>query len=144
MPIKAVVDTNIWVSAVLNAGAARQLVQLLAVDRFELCSSAQLMAELISVLHRPKVTTIVKEDDVEELLLIVQDKATTLDVEHVPAISRDPKDDVFLACAQAGRANYLVTGDNDLLCLKAHGATKIVTPAEFLEILSGEPGANLA
>ena len=56
-------------------------------------------------------------------------------MEQVAAISRDPKDDIFLACAAASCADFLVSGDEDLLFLAEHHGTKIVTPSEFLQIL---------
>lgn len=59
-----------------------------------------------------------------------------LAAEHFALHSRDPKDDIFLACALAGQCDYLVTGDRDLLDLQGHpglGQLRIVTPREFLE-----------
>jgi predicted nucleic acid-binding protein len=51
---------------------------------------------------------------------------------HGTATSRDPKDNKFLALAVSGQADYLITGDEDLLVLKSIGAIPIVSPAEFL------------
>lgn len=136
MPIKAVIDTNIWVSALLNPGTARQIVQHLDAEHFQLYSSVELMAELINVLSRPKFLSVVGQEDVDELLGIIQDRTITIDVEQILAISRDPKDDVFLACSMVSNADYLVTGDNDLLIIQRHGTTKIVKPIMFLEILT--------
>ena len=53
-------------------------------------------------------------------------------------ISRDPKDDVFLACALASRSDFLITGDDDLLVLGEYYGTDIVTPSRFLEILASD------
>ena len=51
---------------------------------------------------------------------------------HGTVTSRDPKDNKFLALAVSGQADYLITGDKDLLVLKSIGAIPIVSPAEFL------------
>lgn len=62
----------------------------------------------------------------------------SLSEEKLPVHCRDPKDDKLLALAMAGKADYLVTGDKDLLCLNAHSALKslkIITVKEFLGIL---------
>lgn len=48
-------------------------------------------------------------------------------------LCRDPKDDMFLDCAVAGGAKYLISGDKDLLTLGSVAGVKIVTPAEFLK-----------
>jgi predicted nucleic acid-binding protein len=56
-------------------------------------------------------------------------------LEDIPSISRDPKDDIFLACAKAAKALYLVSEDNDLLVLKQYEDTAIVNAAQFLAML---------
>ncbi len=55
------------------------------------------------------------------------------------AISRDPKDDYLLAYVLSAEADYIVTGDNDLLVLEAIAGIKIVTPTIFLSILDSQP-----
>ncbi|MDQ3623269.1 MAG: putative toxin-antitoxin system toxin component, PIN family [Verrucomicrobiota bacterium] len=57
--------------------------------------------------------------------------------DELPAICRDPDDDLVLAAAVAGSCQYLVTGDNDLLVLGAFRDVKIVKPREFLNLLEG-------
>ena len=71
----------------------------------------------------------------EEVATFVQWVITTgemVAVEQVAAVSRDPKDDKFLAVAVAGRADYLISGDKDLLVLEKVGSVPIVSPAAFL------------
>jgi len=53
------------------------------------------------------------------------------DVKEVAEICRDPKDDFLLGLAEIAKADYLVTGDRDLLILKKHKMTRIVTVREF-------------
>jgi putative PIN family toxin of toxin-antitoxin system len=136
--IKAVIDTNVWISALLNPGTARQIVSYLYTGGFQLVCSGELLAELLRVLSRPKVSATFDQEDVDELLGLIQDKSFFVELQHIAAISRDPKDDMFLACAAASQSDYLVTGDNDLLTLKAHQSTKIVTPRQFLELLTSD------
>src|SRR5207248_8548809 len=54
---------------------------------------------------------------------------------QLAAVPRDVKDDPVLACAVDGRADYLVTGDPDLLSLKLFRGIQIVSPAQFLQVL---------
>ena len=49
-------------------------------------------------------------------------------------LCRDPSDDKFLECAERAHADLIITGDNDLLALKSHKRTKIVTPADYLQL----------
>jgi hypothetical protein len=54
---------------------------------------------------------------------------------RLPGVSRDPKDNPLVACATEGAADYLVSGDADLLALGKHENTTMVSPREFVEIL---------
>jgi predicted nucleic acid-binding protein len=70
-------------------------------------------------------------------------QADFVELPAIPAVSRDPKDDKFLATARAGRVDYLVTEDRDLLDLVEYEGTKIITTEEFLRVLE-EPGSQAA
>lgn len=87
------------------------------------------------MLARPKIASRIDQQDAEQLIELLKARAIFVLTETIPAVSRDPKDDVYLACAAAGDADILITGDQDLLVLKVHGRTRILTPAEFLDLL---------
>jgi len=53
-------------------------------------------------------------------------------LDEVPAYTRDPKDDKFVACAITGQASYIVTLDKDILALEKLGDLQIVTPYDFV------------
>ncbi|MBX3055396.1 MAG: putative toxin-antitoxin system toxin component, PIN family [Anaerolineae bacterium] len=55
----------------------------------------------------------------------------------LPGVTRDPKDDPVVACAVAGNADYVVSGDQDILALHVYGAVRMVTPAQFVQLLGG-------
>jgi putative PIN family toxin of toxin-antitoxin system len=135
--LKAVIDTNVWVSALLGTGVPKKLKDHLAQETFQAICSAQLVDELIDVLARPKFAGKITDIDAAELIRLLRTAALFIEPEPISQTSRDPKDDVFLACAVAGGADYLVTGDDDLLVLLEIGATKIVTARQFLEALEG-------
>lgn len=133
--LKAVIDTNVWVSALLGTGVPKKLKDRMAQDNFRPICSAQLVDELIDVLARPKFVGKITDIDAAELVRLLRTAALFVEPEQIDATSRDPKDDVFLACALAGGADYLVTGDDDLLSLVGFRGTKIVTPREFLQVI---------
>lgn len=133
--LKVVVDTNVWVSAVLGTGVPKKLKDRMAKQDFQPICSTQLVDELIDVLARPKFSGKVTDIDAAELVRLLRKVALFVEPEPICEASRDPKDDVFLACAVTGGADYLVTGDDDLLALVEIGATKIVTPRQFLQVL---------
>ncbi|OQY33326.1 MAG: hypothetical protein B6243_06605 [Anaerolineaceae bacterium 4572_5.2] len=55
---------------------------------------------------------------------------------YLPGVTRAPKDDPVVACAQEGNADYIVSGDQDLLVLEAYRGIRVVTPRAFTEILA--------
>jgi putative PIN family toxin of toxin-antitoxin system len=55
--------------------------------------------------------------------------------EEIPAVTRDPKDDYLLAYAVVGEADYLITGDEDLLVLQRVGSVKIIKPSDFADLI---------
>lgn len=133
--VKAVIDTNIWISALLSGSNALALVDALDRDKFSLVSSVELLDELERVVARRKFADIMSEERSQDILKLINEKALIIKIADVLPVSRDPKDDIFLACALASGADYLVTGDDDLLCMKGHGTTRIVTPTDFLSVL---------
>ena len=77
--------------------------------------------------------TLIRTDEGQALLDAITQKADILpQLGPVPAYTRDPKDDKFVACALVGDANYLITEDKDMLVLEVVGDVRIVPPYDFL------------
>lgn len=96
-------------------------------------TAPELMAELADVLGRTKMRRFITEEDGDALLEAVSRFAEMLPpLGDVPPYTRDPKDDMFVACALLGGARYLVSVDQDLLVLESVDTVTIVTPEEFL------------
>lgn len=138
--MRVVLDTNVIVSGIISEhGMPRRIVQAWQAQKFTLLTSALIVAEVSRVLWYPHIqgTYRLSEADVslvEETLL--NDALILQDLYHVTR-SRDPDDDILLACALEGRADYLVSGDPHLLEIKYYHGVQIVTPRQFLEILAG-------
>jgi putative PIN family toxin of toxin-antitoxin system len=116
----------------------KRIVDSLKDRKFQAVYSRELFAELLDVVSRPRFGRKFTQIDAVTLLKLISQSATLVDVAEKEAISRDPHDDIVLACAAAAGANYLVTGDDDLLCLKNYRGTMIITPAQFIEVLAQE------
>lgn len=101
-----------------------------------------MLDELLGVLTtRPHFTSRISNRIATEFIGTLRARAEllpTIQPEDVPAVVRDPKDDYLLAHALLGRADYLVTGDRDLLVLERVEQLRIVTPGAFVEIATGE------
>lgn len=109
---------------------------------YELVVSPEIVREYRDVLRRPEITRKFRRVVGLDYRRVVGffEHATVVEPEAVAAVSRDPKDDMFLAAAQAADADYLVSEDEDLLTLEEHGRTKIVNGRAFLTILEENQG----
>ena len=143
----ATVDTNLFVSGAISpTGAPRRLLRAWTEGRFRLVLSADHHAELADVFARPKLARLfrIEPADLAEILAGLAVVPRVTPTPTIPLTVRDPKDVKSVAAAMGGNADYLVTGDDDLLALAADprlGKLRIITVDQFLEIL-GEPGAE--
>lgn len=136
--MRLVVDSNVLVSALLleNSAPARLLVAWRR-GRFTLLTAELQIEELRRVTRYPKIKVRLRPALAGELVNQMRDLAEVVDnLPHVDA-SPDPFDNYLLAIAQAGQADFLVSGDRrDLLELGQFGACKIVTTREMLAQLA--------
>lgn len=135
--MRVVIDANVLVSSLLRRDSAPAAV--LAAwfeDRFTLLTHPLQLEELRDVTRRPHVRRRFQRSEAGGLINDIRaDAEIILSLPHVRR-SPDPADDFLLALCEAGRADYLVTGDNGgLLGLATHGRTAIVTARAFLDRL---------
>jgi putative PIN family toxin of toxin-antitoxin system len=141
VPLKAVVDTNLFVSAsLLQRGAPHDLLAAWERNEFLLLISSDQRAEVSNTLIRPKFARYgVTPAQTRSLLnRIVKQTVIAVPVADLPLPVRDVKDEPILASALGGDADYLVTGDDDLLVLDGDprlGKLRIVTARAFLDVL---------
>jgi len=135
-----VFDTQVILRAAINR---RSLPAKLFFDlrsRYQLTVSTDTLGELSDVLNRPTLRAKFKrltDEVIEEIFVILADAVHVTSLE-IPAVSRDPKDDMFLALAVESKATYLVSEDNDLLVLNPYHGIRILTALEFLYALEKE------
>ena len=142
MIYRIVIDTNVIVSAVLNPHGKPAVILDAVIDGdLNLIVSPDMLEEARRVFSYPKIQKILKQNNISlnevknyidrlsKTAIIVPGKIK-LDV-----IKDDPDDNIVLACALEGKANYIVSGDQHLTSLKTYQALEIVTPAVFLSHL---------
>ena len=139
--MRAVVDTNILVRAlIMPHGTVGPVLQRLRTGGFTLLYSHSLLDELVDVLNRPRIGRKygLDQDDIKTAwpLILLRGEAVT-PTQSITAC-RDPKDNKFLEVAVTGRAEVLVSGDEDLLVLHPFEGIPIVTSADFLRRLDEE------
>lgn len=137
---RAVVDVNVFVSALISpGGVAARLVQHTANRDFELVMSPRLLRELATVTQRPRFRQYFSVEEAERLITDLWDLALRVgDADDIPTLTRDPDDDYLIALARRSDADALVTGDRDLLDLHEIDV-HVLAPRAFVEQLdSGE------
>jgi putative PIN family toxin of toxin-antitoxin system len=137
--LRAVLDTNVLVSAFLvRHGKPAQILKLPDAAKFQLVLAEEILAEVQEVLGYKHIQKRFhpRSSDVQLFLDALRAASSIVTVEEIEnVVSRDPDDNLVVACAVQGDADYLVSGNRHLLDLKRHRTIEIVTPARFLEIL---------
>jgi uncharacterized protein len=127
--MRVVFDTNIIVSALISpAGKPAAIIDAWLDGKFTLLTCAAHVDELRATLQEPRVAELVRPHHAGRL--VNQVKKLAEDVDPLPRVQRspDPTDDFLLALSEAGKADYLVTGDKSgLLALGRHKGTQIVS-----------------
>ena len=131
-PSKVIIDTNLWISFLIG----KQLVSLkplLLEQTIQPILSEQLLQEITLVTQRPKLQKYFPQSKVNELIDLLKIIGLSIDIQSKVSLCRDAKDNYLLALAKDSQADFLITGDKDLLVLGKFKSTKIVTYQEFFQ-----------
>ena len=137
---RVVLDTNILISGLfgIKDSPSSQILKAYRSQKIILATSPAILEEIAEVMNRErilkrtKMSTQERTDFMDEL---IERSDVTQGEQLIIDASRDMKDNKFLACAYEARADYIITGDQDLLVLKEYEGVKIVTPRQFLKVL---------
>jgi len=138
--MRVVIDPNLLVSYLLThrSPIAQILDVHLARRDFTLLFCVQLVEELDRVLQYNKFQRYFNAETRLRFVALIAAVSEVVDIpDELPRVVRDPQDDYLIACALAGEADFILSGDKDLLVLKTVGKTQIVTARNFLEHLTG-------
>lgn len=134
--LRIVLDTNVVLSVLLFGGRLEFIRKAWKDGKLKPLFSEDTLEELVRVLHYPKFGL---EDEEIDFLIYMEVLPYAEVVEGTARINREmckDRDDVkFLECAVAGKADYIVSGDDDLVSLKEVESIKIITPAKLRELL---------
>jgi putative PIN family toxin of toxin-antitoxin system len=132
--LRLVIDTDILVSAALNPQGLQRTVLVIAMAKpARLYFSSKILAEYKEVLSRPEIRIRISLRN--QLLQLLQNQAHLVKPSRQLKVTCDPDDNIFLECADAARADYLVTG-NLRRFPRFWKQTKIVSSREFLDLVS--------
>jgi uncharacterized protein len=135
--MKIVLDANIFVSFFLTTGKTiGRIFDLWQNGAFIAITSPQINEEIKKCFQYPRIKKLMKPKDMINLNILLEEFCVMIYPKLKVRICKDPDDNKYLACAQEGKADYLITRDiKHLLSLKKFGKTKIVTPKEFVDLI---------
>ena len=134
IPLRLVIDTNVVVSAALKPEGLPRTVLLLAMTKpVRWYVSDPIMSEYDMVLARPELK--IRRSLRQQFLQLIKNHARVVKPSRLCAVTSDPADNMFIECADAARADYLVTG-NQRHFPKFWKNTKIITSSELLSIIA--------
>jgi putative PIN family toxin of toxin-antitoxin system len=128
--IRVVMDTNILVSSLIGKEVSA-LNDYLIQENIILLFSKESFAEFSDVVSRPKLKKLFTKNRLNRLTVLLSEIMVFVKVRSKTTICRDVKDNFVLNLCYDGKADYLVTGDNDLLTLGNHSKTKIISFSDF-------------
>ena len=135
--LKIVIDTVVFVRSLINPHSRCGKIVFSHNKIYQLFVSEPIVIEILEVLHRPELTVKFRRLKSMDYFMVMEilGQAAVIEIPTIPQVSRDSKDNKFLATAAETKSDYLVTEDNDLLDLKEYQGVKIVNTDTFLHIL---------
>jgi uncharacterized protein len=135
--LRVTADTNVYISALNFGGLPERILRLAQGGALQLLASDEIMNEIAEVLRGEKFAWPEREiaRALSQISLISERVHPT---EKLEIITADPSDNRILECAEAGKADYIVTGDKHLLRLRQFGRILIVKVSEIFKLLEPE------
>jgi putative PIN family toxin of toxin-antitoxin system len=130
---RVVLDTNVLISSFFWKGPSRHIVDLAIANKIKSITSPEILEEVEAVLYEdfPQVPYDKIEGVIRDILSYSQ---LIIPQQIMVKRLRDLKDTKIIACAVSAKADYIVTGDKDLLVLKKYGGIQISNPKTFLDL----------
>lgn len=128
--IKVIFDTNVWISFLIGKRLTK-IKRHISDRNITIVTTEQLLSEIKIVTSREKIKKYFPKESVLELLELLETIAEKIEIEPIHFINRDPKDNFLLDLIDFSKADYLVTGDKDLLEHNPFKTAQILTATEF-------------
>ena len=129
--IDIIIDTNLWIHFLIS-GRLEKLDRLIADGRVRILFSIELLDEISAATAKPKLKKYFGPKAVDQMLLSFDNYIDFVEVKSTVTLCRDVKDNFLLALATDGKADFLLTGDKDLLEIEKFGTARILSMTQFL------------
>jgi putative PIN family toxin of toxin-antitoxin system len=137
---RAVLDSNVIVSAIIvPVGKPAQIILMAREGKFQCILSQEILGEVRRILKSKHIQKKYHPDpdESEDLIAVLTGISELIELKHIEnVIENDPPDNLVLACAVEGGADYLVSGNLHFLNLGEYRRVKMISPAKFLELLA--------
>ena len=130
--VRIVIDTNLWISFLIRDRLSTKSDSFLIDEKFTILFSDELLQEFIEVAKRPKFRKYFPVNVIEALTAYLKEHAEFVSINSQIQVCRDVKDNFLLDLCVDGKADFLLTGDKDLLVLGKVKNTRIVRLADFI------------
>ena len=138
--MKVVLDANVYVSSMLNKqGNPKRVIDGWQRGTFDVLITSAILDEIGRVLRYPRIVKRHKqvEPAIQRFLKLLEDKAITVEPgEELGVVKDDESDNRYLECAVAGKAQFVISGDNHLLAIGEYRSIVILSPAAFVAAIS--------
>ena len=133
--MKIIIDANLWISFLIGK-RLQDMKSLCQNENISVFYCDEIIEEFIRVSNKPKIKKLgIDEHNISVVLEFIRTHCISATFRSIEGyIVRDPNDAYLLALADATNANFILTGDKDLLVLESHNITKIVSYSEFIEL----------
>ena len=135
--LRVIIDTNVWISFFIGK-MLNDLQCYIANERVKVITCDEQIVELKLVLSRPKIIKYISQPKTDEFISLLDEKAELIEIKTNINICRDPKDNFLLSLAIDSCADFLVSGDMDLLSVKQIGTTQIINFRDFQHIFHAQ------
>ncbi len=134
--LRVVFDTNVLVSALIKQGKPRELWSNVLEGKIKLYASDELLDEFTEVVIRPEFKRYIRKSRMQRFRRILLQKAKFTKVRiHFPQATKNPDDNIVLEAAYNAKADYIISGDKEVLALKEFKGIRIVTVNNMLDAL---------
>ena len=133
-PDRIIIDTNLWISFLLTRDF-KKMDERIIKGKVSVLFSLELIEEFLNVVDRPKLKRYFNLKDVQQLIELFDSYGEIIEVKSKVSHCRDSKDNFILALAKDSKADYLITGDHDLLVLNQYEGTHIISIIDYLKTI---------
>ena len=134
--MKVVLDTNIWLSAIVWRGEATKIIEAGLNKKIKIIISQEILSEIIYVLSQAKFKDFIDKEKIEDLIKVILSIAELIETKtRVDIIKEDPKDNIILEAAVDGKVDFIVSYDKHLRNMLQYNKIKIIIPTDFLKMI---------